>query len=118
MKPMPRTRVAGKRPVSRFLLGMNAVLLLLIALVMWSPTVQAQLGLRGHYLLVAGAGESEMLPMCAFIAYDVADNVSVAAFVGANVAGSLKATNTSRTTVWETDYDATPVVGIQATISF
>ena len=59
MKPMPRTRVAGKRPVSRFLLGMNAVLLLLIALVMWSPTVQAQLGLRGHYLLVAGAGESE-----------------------------------------------------------
>ncbi|MEE3001857.1 MAG: hypothetical protein VX908_04080 [Planctomycetota bacterium] len=59
MKPMPRTRAAGKRPVSRFLLGMNAVLLLLIALVMWSPTVQAQLGLRGHYLLVAGAGESE-----------------------------------------------------------
>ena len=59
MKPIPRRHVAGNRPASRFLLGLNAMLLLLVALVTWSPTVQAQLGLRGHYLLVSGAGESE-----------------------------------------------------------
>ena len=59
MNLMPRTRTAGSRPVSRFLLGLNMLLLLLIALATWSPAVQAQLGLRGHYLLVAGAGESE-----------------------------------------------------------
>jgi hypothetical protein len=65
-----------------------------------------------------GAGESEMLPVCVFIAYDIADNVAITAFVGANVAGSLKATDTSSAIVWETDYDAAPVVGIQATIRF
>lgn len=59
MKMTTHQHVAGRRPVSRMLLGINVVLLLLVALVAWSPAVQAQLGLRGHYLVVAGAGESE-----------------------------------------------------------
>jgi hypothetical protein len=37
----------------------NIVLLTAVALLGWSPTVQAQFGLRTHYLMVSGQGESE-----------------------------------------------------------
>lgn len=38
---------------------LNAVLLLAVALVTWSPTVQAQLGQRSNYLMVTGSGDEE-----------------------------------------------------------
>ena len=37
----------------------NLVLLTAVALLGWSPAVQAQLGLRTHYLMVSGQGTSE-----------------------------------------------------------
>jgi len=44
---------------TRVLLGVNIALLAAVALVGFSPDVQAQLGLRSHFLMVAGSGESE-----------------------------------------------------------
>lgn len=43
---------------TRTLVLLNIVLLSAVALLGWSPTVQAQLGLRSHYLMVSGRGES------------------------------------------------------------
>jgi len=37
----------------------NLVLLSAVVLLGWSPTVQAQLGLRSHYLMVSGQGKSQ-----------------------------------------------------------
>ncbi len=65
-----------------------------------------------------GVGEATMLPVVAFIAYDVAPNVALTAFVGANVAGHLEARDTTEATVWSTDYEAAPIVGLQGTIRF
>ncbi|MDG2292248.1 MAG: hypothetical protein P8L37_06285 [Phycisphaerales bacterium] len=44
---------------TRTLLLLNVALLIAVGLVGFSTDVQAQLGLRSHYLMVAGAGESE-----------------------------------------------------------
>ncbi len=44
---------------TRALLIVNVALLIAIGLVGFSTEVQAQLGLRSHYLMVAGHGESE-----------------------------------------------------------
>jgi hypothetical protein len=65
-----------------------------------------------------GAGTSEMLPVAFFISFDVADNISVTAFVGANVHGRVKVTDVNRNDVWASNYDAAPILGLQGTISF
>ena len=52
-----QTSTMNKR--TRMLLLLNIVLLAAVGLVGFSTDVQAQLGLRSHYLMVAGAGESE-----------------------------------------------------------
>lgn len=55
MNPTTKSTLRCSRP----LLLLNIGLLVVIGLVCWSPSVQAQLGLRSHYLMVAGDGESE-----------------------------------------------------------
>jgi hypothetical protein len=44
---------------TRTLLIVNVALLIAVGLVGFSTEVQAQLGLRSHYLMIAGDGESE-----------------------------------------------------------
>ncbi|MCH2137952.1 MAG: hypothetical protein MK074_02750 [Phycisphaerales bacterium] len=65
-----------------------------------------------------GAGEFTMLPVAAFISYDLSERCTVSAFVGANIGGSMKITNTARVDVLDTDYESAPVVGVQGTITF
>ena len=65
-----------------------------------------------------GAGTSEMLPVAFFISFDVADNISATAFVGANVHGRVKVTDVNRNDVWASNYDAAPILGLQGTIRF
>ncbi len=65
-----------------------------------------------------GAGSTEALPLAAFISFDVGDRASITCFVGANVYGRVKVTDTSRSDVWASTYDPAPILGVQGTIAF
>ena len=54
----PTTKHAARKGLLPLVL-LNAVLLLAVALVTWSPAVQAQLGQRSNYLMVTGSGDQE-----------------------------------------------------------
>ena len=53
---VPSISTTLKTRRTRRLLLVNLVLLAAVALIGFSPTVQAQLGLRTHYLMVSGQG--------------------------------------------------------------
>lgn len=65
-----------------------------------------------------GAGTTEALPLAAFISFDVGKRASITCFVGANVYGRVKVTDTSRSDVWASTYDPAPMLGVQGTIAF
>jgi hypothetical protein len=69
-------------------------------------------------LAPGGAGTTEALPLAAFISFSVGDRISLTAFVGANVYGRVKVTDTSRSDVWASTYDPAPMLGVQGTIRF
>lgn len=72
----------------------------------------------GNALARGGAGSTEALPVAAFISFNVTDRTSITCFVGANVYGRVKVTDTSRTDVWASTYDPAPILGVQGTIRF
>ncbi|MCH2135300.1 MAG: DUF6268 family outer membrane beta-barrel protein [Phycisphaerales bacterium] len=65
-----------------------------------------------------GAGTTEALPIAAFITFDVCEQGSLSAFIGANVMGRTKVTDVGRNDVWASTYETTPMLGLQGTIRF
>ena len=65
-----------------------------------------------------GAGSTEALPITAFLSYNITPRASITAYAGVTVYGRLTGTTQARNETFASNYDPTPVLGIQGIIRF